>query len=225
MVPVKTLLFFLISAFIIGCGGENAYSYSENSDASDGTKSSGNSDLQGSTIDPENETLTKLNKAIKENKVKGWSSAKSNKDYYLAVANYLRSLPIKCNDSRAYSGPAKSLKWNEQLMQAAKEHSDDMLGKNYLSHEGSDGSTPKIRVQNSGFSGSYYAENLAYQKKSGIPYNGNEWLGRFIAWIQSSSGHCSNLMSPYSEFMGMYESKSTKGRNVTLYWTQDFGKK
>ncbi len=166
-----------------------------------------------------------MNKAIAGNKIKGWDSATTDQEYYLAITNYLRSLPIKCNDSQGYKGPADPLKWSDQLAQAAKVQSEDMLANNFFDHYGSDGSSPIDRMKNNGFIGTYYGENIAYQKNNGIPYTGYEYLIAFVKWIQSTSGHCSNLMSPNFNYVGMTEAKSVNGSSVTLYWTQDFGKK
>ena len=177
------------------------------------------------TIDPDTQTLAVFYRAIADGKINGWDGAKSEKEYYLALTNYLRSLPIKCNDEHAYEGPVKPLKWSDRLADAAKEHSDDMLNKNYFDHYGSDGSSPVDRIKDNGFVGRGYGENIAYQKNNGIPYTGYEWLVAFVKWIQSRSGHCSNIMNPNFEYVGMAQSKSVSGRKVTLYWTQDFGVK
>lgn len=169
-------------------------------------------------------TLSELNSDIKNGKVKGYNSAKTKEEKYLAVINYMRSLPIICQDSRANQGPVKALNWSKELTQAAKEHDDDMLQTGNFSHTGSDGSTPKDRIIDNGFNASYYGENISYHQHS-APYTQEEWKYAIIRWLNSETGHCSNLMSPNFDYVGMDEVKKTEDNLVTLYWTQDFGKK
>lgn len=240
---------------VSGCGGgggtSDSYSY-ETPVNSEGVNSSSNYDNQGNSgdsnsnetpVNPDSSTNTSnhdtsystidahsvnsrvLQSAIANNEIKGWSQSAKPKDLYLALLNYIRSLPIKCNDPQGFKGPSDPLKWDYNLELAAKEHSDDMLQNNYFSHTGSDGSSPVVRIKDNGFTGSSYGENIAYRHSKGFPYTGYEWIIAFAQLIDSKEGHCSNLMSKNFTHVGMYESKAVNGSEVTLYWTQDFGKK
>ena len=247
------LFLLLITLILTGCGGGEAFSSVKSAQIStsdntapkesnshqnpSGNNSNNKKDSSGSKntqngnqskkkiIDPDTQTISVFYRAIADGKINGWDGAKNAKDYYLVLTNYLRSLPIKCHDSKGYEGPVKALKWSDRLEEAAKEHSDDMLANNFFDHYGSDGSSPIDRIKDNGFIGRGYGENIAYQKNNGIPYTGYEWLIAFVKWIQSRSGHCSNIMNPDFEYVGMAQSKSENGRKVTLYWTQDFGVK
>ena len=138
--------------------------------------------------------------------------------------NYFRSLPIKCNDVGAYKGQQPSVLWNDELESAAVSHSEYLMEHSELGHRGSNGSTGAQRVREHGFSGEYIGENVGYKMKDGIAYSGKEWIDLFVGWIQSTDGHCSNIMSPEYNVFGMGEAKSVDGNSVTLFWTQDFGK-
>ena len=58
--------------------------------------------------------------------------------------------------------PCEPLKWNEELAKAAKEHTEDTGSKGLLSHEGSNGSTVKDRIQKHGKIINCYGENLSF---------------------------------------------------------------
>ncbi len=172
-------------------------------------------------------TLEDLQNAIHNGKIKNYNNANTIEKKYLAVINYLRSLPIECNDSQAIIGPSPKLNWDTSLEAAAKEHSDDMANRGYFSHTGSDGSSPVDRMKNHGFNGNGYGENIAWIGKSGngVTYNGNEWQKAFIDLLHSPHGHCSNMMNPNFNYFGMAESKKESSSKIDIYWTQDFGKK
>jgi uncharacterized protein YkwD len=72
---------------------------------------------------------------------------------------FVTQLQKLINDERAKAG-APALVINAQLNAAAKEHAASMLCNNYLSHTGSDNSTPKDRVQKAGFSASLVTETV-----------------------------------------------------------------
>ena len=208
----KKLLITILAFFFSAC---NESTYIANDNTADSTAQSGNNT---------NISVDRVNSDIKEGKVKGWKSAQTNQDRYLALLNYFRSLPIKCNDSSAYRGPQPSVAWNDALEAAAIAHSEDLLEHSQLGHRGSNGSTAEERVKLHGFSGEYVSENVGYKMKDGIAYSGKEWIDLFVGWIESTDGHCSNIMSPEYNVFGMGEAKSVDGNSVTLFWTQDFGK-
>ena len=169
-------------------------------------------------------SVNKLKSAIDNGEVKDYSPDNTKEENFLAVTNYIRSLNIKCDDSYGFSGPATPLKWDYNIEDAAQVHSDDMSNNNQLSHYGSDGSSPKERMQRFGYNGSRYGENIAYIKKSDS-YSNSDWLQAFDLWINSTDGHCSNLMSPNYKDTAMAESKKVENGITTIYWTQNFGAK
>ena len=57
---------------------------------------------------------------------------------------------------------AEALKWSTELAKPAKDHAEDTGAKGLLSHEGSDGSTVKDRLQKYGKIINCYGENLSF---------------------------------------------------------------
>lgn len=183
-----------------------------------------------------------LTKAISEGKVTGYDASKNGtpqvKENYLAVLNYLRSLSITCNDSLGVSGPSDPLDWNDDLETAAQVHSQDMLATGNYSHTGS-GSTTDIVAQNLGLNGgsiphqriTYYktdatisAENIA-RLQSTDPIADDAWLQAMEGWLESTKGHCSNIMYRSIKYFGMSEKKSNSQDGngyYKAYWTQTF---
>jgi len=103
--------------------------------------------------------------------------------------------------------PAKKLTYNDQLEEAAKEHSLDMFENNFFSHKGSNGRFVDDRIYSQHYFWSACGENVAY----GALYEDdviNEWL--------NSPGHCTNIMNPVYTEMGVWL--------TGLYWTQVFAK-
>ncbi|HHD74598.1 MAG TPA: CAP domain-containing protein, partial [Nitratifractor sp.] len=110
-----------------------------------------------------------LQKDIDDKKVTGWYCAHNQEEKFLAIINYVRTLPINCGDVQ---GPTTILTWNGSLYSAAKEHSNDIAQNDYLSNSGSgtatditaynlgldSGSTPKQRASSNG-----YKERIVYE--------------------------------------------------------------
>lgn len=102
--------------------------------------------------------------------------------------------------------PVQELLYDESLEFAAQRHVHDMTENNFLSHIGSDGSTPSNRAADAGFMGAYIGENIA---RGFISVD--EVMSRWF----SSTEHCKTMMDPYYSFMGIaYEE---------YYWVQLFG--
>jgi len=214
---VLKLIAMIISVFMVNACNETDFPTKIAADNTTQTTSQ-------SSRDESIVSLDRVNSDIKRGKVKGWKDAQSQQDRYLVLLNYFRSLPIKCNDSRAYKGPQPGVEWDDSLESAAIDHSEDLLEHSVLGHKGSNGSSAAQRVHTHGFEGEYIGENVGYKMKDGIAYSGKEWIELFVGWMQSKDGHCSNIMSPEYNAFGMGEAKSIESNSVTLFWTQDFGK-
>ena len=70
--------------------------------------------------------------------------AKDPADAIMFSRNKLLTLVNKARQSGQYCGnkwyaPVKKVRWNDQLEDAAKEHSKDMYENNFFSHKGSNG--------------------------------------------------------------------------------------
>ena len=63
------------------------------------------------------------------------------------------------NAFRASAGLAP-LRLEPRLSRAAEQHSRDMLARNFLSHQGSDGSDPGARIARAGYRWRSYRENV-----------------------------------------------------------------
>jgi uncharacterized protein YkwD len=105
---------------------------------------------------------------------------------------------------------------NGPLTSAAQAHAMDTACQLFLSHTGSDGSSPFDRMLRFGYSYSTAAENVAagYATPADVV---NGWMG--------SSGHRANIMNPSFSEAGIgyvYNSSSTTG-NYYSYWTMTFG--
>ena len=113
-----------------------------------------------------------------------------------------------CNCGSEAMPPVPPVTWNDQLAQAAYDHSRDMYNNNYFSHTGLDGSSPGDRIRRAGYSWRTYGENIAKG------YNNEQAV--IQGWL-NSPGHCRNIMDAAFKEMGL-------GR-VGTYWTQEFASK
>lgn len=102
---------------------------------------------------------------------------------------------------------------NASLAIAAKRHSKDMAENNFMSHTGSDGSTPFTRMKEAGYQFRFAEENIA----AGYPSP----QAVFTGWM-NSEGHRRNILNPNYCELGVeyvYEERST----YRHYWTLTLG--
>jgi len=128
----------------------------------------------------------------------------------LKLANQARSRSRRCGGKSFSSAPPLTLA--KRLGDAARAHARDLAKHNMLAHEGSDGSTPAVRVTREGYSWRTVGENVA----SG-PTTPEEVMQ---GWLDSP-GHCQNLMNARFTEMGVayvIDPKSQSG----VYWAQVF---
>lgn len=125
------------------------------------------------------------------------------------LVNKARAKARKCGASSYRAAPP--LAWNNALGQAALTHSMDMALNGFLSHTGSDGSTPGTRASKAGFKWKTIGEDV------GQGYRTPE--DAVQGWLRSEA-HCKNIMSP--EFR---EAGAARARSDTLrtYWAVAFG--
>ena len=103
---------------------------------------------------------------------------------------------------------------NILLHTAARGHSTDMAQHNFVSHTGSNGSSPEDRITAAAYDFSTWAENVAA---------GYATPAEVVTGWMNSSGHRANILNPNLVEIGIgyaYNSASTYGH----YWTTDFGK-
>jgi uncharacterized protein YkwD len=99
------------------------------------------------------------------------------------------------------------------LTEAATRHSKDMAQHNFISHTGSDGSTPWDRMKEAGYAYYTAAENVA----AGQP----DVPAVFSAWM-NSAGHRANMLNPDFCEMGFGHAVNPES-TYTHYWTLTLG--
>ena len=100
----------------------------------------------------------------------------------------------KMINSYRVSKGLKPLKINIKLAQAAKNHARDLASHDRISHYGSDGSDPLVRVQRTGYPVHLAAENVG---------TGQISLAEVFKGWQLSPGHNENLLLKDAREMGM----------------------
>ena len=125
----------------------------------------------------------------------------------LRLVNAARSEARRCGDE-TYEA-ASPIIWDITLEKAAKVHSDDMAEHDFVSHTGSDGSTPGDRLINNDYVWDVSAENIS----AGVESSEEAVAG----WL-TSPGHCANIMHPALEEIGAACSRQSGTKYVT-YWT------
>ena len=120
------------------------------------------------------------------------------------------------NIERAKAG-LQPLELNNQLLNAAQDHSNDMAQDDFFSHTGADGSSIGDRVRASGYQYSTTGENIAA---------GQTTPAQVVEGWMNSPGHRANILNPnYTEIGVGYEylQNDTGSVNYNHYWTQVFG--
>ncbi|MGW0394516.1 CAP domain-containing protein [Streptomyces sp. NPDC003042] len=111
------------------------------------------------------------------------------------------------NQERAAAG-CSALTLNARLTKAAQDHSEDMADHGNMSHTGSDGSDPGLRITRAGYTWSTYGENVAYG------YSSPEKV--MEGWM-NSPGHRQNILNCSFKEIGIGLAQPNH------YWTQAFG--
>ena len=128
-------------------------------------------------------------------------------DLILELVNSHRAAGATCGTDNL--SPASAVVWNDDLANAALDHSNDMEQNDYFSHTGLDGSSFSDRVARTDYSGNASGENIAW----GYPNEGAVIQG----WMESQ-GHCINIMNSNITEIGI--ARSDGGR----YWTMVTGR-
>ena len=137
-----------------------------------------------------------------------WATLESQ---VLTLVNQRRAAGATCGGVAKPAAPALTL--DTRLRCAARHHSRDMGTNNFMSHTGSDGTTPWQRMTSAGYTYRRAAENIAA---------GYATADAVVKGWMSSTGHCNNIMDARLTQIGIgyfYAPTST----YKHYWTQDFG--
>ena len=127
------------------------------------------------------------------------------------------------NAARAKNGGAP-LKWEEQLADVARAHSDDMTGRGYFGHDTPEGLGPSDRIDRAGYScwkGSHYgvAENIAIETTLG---DLDRTAAQAVRGWMNSPGHRTNLLGRQYDRTGVGVSFGTWRAYKAVYLTQVF---
>lgn len=102
------------------------------------------------------------------------------------------------------------LKWNEQLANLGQQHCDDMIKRDFFSHNNPDGETPFDRMKKAGIAYWVAGENIAagqYSPEAVI----ESWM--------NSAGHRKNILNPDFKSLGV---GVVRGGHYGVYWAQEF---
>ncbi len=125
----------------------------------------------------------------------------------LDEVNALRAAGCTCPGGYRYA-PARALRWDKQLEQAAQTHAEDMKKRRYFSHTSADGASFSDRIDRAGYDWKAVGENIA---------KGYPTAKSVVAGWRNSKDHCPNLMN--SKFQDMGVGKAGP------YWVQDLGRR
>ncbi|KAF1773587.1 CAP domain [Phytophthora cactorum] len=114
----------------------------------------------------------------------GGTTIATNVKTYSAYDDYAPAMLAAVNKQRATKG-LSALCLNKKLHAAAQRHSDDMAAKDYMAHDGSDGSTMSERITQAGYDWNAVAENVAAGQV--------DVDAVMVAWINSPE-HLENIM-------------------------------
>ncbi|MFD6564935.1 CAP domain-containing protein [Micromonospora profundi] len=123
------------------------------------------------------------------------------------VSAQAREVVDLVNAERAKAG-CKALSIDDKLMTAAQRHSQDQADHKNMSHTGSDGSNPGVRLDRVGYAWRTYGENVAWNQQSPASVM-NAWM--------NSTGHRKNILNCAFTEIGVGIASSNGP-----YWTQVF---
>lgn len=116
------------------------------------------------------------------------------------------------NKERAKAGCTQTVRTDERLRHAARDHSADMAKQNYFSHTSKDGRSFVDRIADAGYPrNSAGGENIAY---------GYGTAAEVMKGWMNSEGHRNNILNCSFKAIGV----GLAYRGNTPYWTQDFGR-
>lgn len=123
----------------------------------------------------------------------------------MSIANELELQMLSLINAERTSRGLDALQLEQDLNEAAEDHSEWMLEEDIFSHTGEDGSSPHERMQDAGFqfSGSWAsAENVAWQSTRGAAGLSDDVVDLHNA-LMNSSGHRANILNPDFQYIGI----------------------
>ena len=129
----------------------------------------------------------------------------------LELVNHVRASGTTCSGTPRPSVPPLSM--NAALRQSARSHARDMAENNYFSHDSQDGRSFFDRISAVGYRFSNAGENIAAGSDSAE--------AAMQQWLDSTAGHCENIMSPKYVDIGVGYAANAQSR-FEHYWVQNF---
>ncbi len=123
----------------------------------------------------------------------------------LGFVNTLRS--NGCNCGNLVFPAVEELYWNDLLDEASEMHVKDMYDNNFVSHYGSDGSTPSDRLNKVDYEFFFNGENIA---------KGPPTAEIVIQEFHKSPSHCATMMNENYTHLGIAK--------LEKYWVLNFAK-
>jgi uncharacterized protein YkwD len=114
------------------------------------------------------------------------------------------------NEERVNAG-LEELTWNDNLAQAAEDHCQDMIDRDYFDHYTPEGLSPGDRATAAGYEWLWIGENIA------AGYASAEDV--MVGWMNSEE-HKENILRTQFTELGVGLRVSWSGR---VYWAQEFG--
>lgn len=133
-------------------------------------------------------------------------------DEVVELVNVRRAAGADCRSGGQF-GPTHPLVQDEQLRCAARLHSRDMGLRGYFDHVDPEGIDPGVRIVAAEYGGFPGGENIAAGARS---------PEEVVAGWMNSDGHCSNIMRPGFDEIGVGYAE-VPGSRWSTYWTQTFG--
>ncbi len=139
--------------------------------------------------------------------VSTWSQGSADfEDEVFRLVNIVRAAGADCGSAGSFESAAP-LTENAALRCAARNHSLDMATRNFFSHTNPDGEGSRERLDQAGYGGFTWGENIAFGQTS---------PSQVVDGWMRSSGHCANIMNPNFTEIGI-------GHDASNQWTQVFG--
>lgn len=133
-------------------------------------------------------------------------------DEVVELVNARRAEGADCRSGGVFA-PTHPLTSDEQLRCAARLHSRDMGIRGYFDHLDPDGVDPFVRMRAAEYGGLPAGENIAAGARN---------PAEVVAGWMNSDGHCTNIMSPEFDEIGVGYAE-VPGSDWSTYWTQTFG--
>src|SRR5262245_33383446 len=129
----------------------------------------------------------------------------------IALVDRQRAQGASC--SGVQLGPVPALSMKAALRESSRAHARDMALNDYFSHDSQDGRTFSDRIAAVGYRFSNAGENIAAGSDTAE--------GAMQQWLDSTAGHCENIMSSKYVDIGVGYAENPQARFVQ-YWVQNF---